>query len=114
FVASRDAGSRITAVRFSFLLPLHDSAAEECTTFGPPVDCVWLATNNRFRSTGQPGSRIINISTKTGGFAADLLQVQPSATIGSIHDCRIEHTSGAARRLLAGEGKALTRNAADL
>ena len=25
-----------TAVRFSFLLPLHDSAADECTKFGPP------------------------------------------------------------------------------
>src|SRR5712671_2529029 len=33
------------------------------------------------------GSRIVKPSTKTGGFAADLLQVQPSATIGSIHDC---------------------------
>jgi hypothetical protein len=28
------------------------------------------------------------ISTYTGGFAADLLQMQPSATIGSISDCR--------------------------
>ena len=43
-----------------------------------------------------------------------MLQVQPSATIGSIHDCRLEHTNRAARLLLAGEGKALTRNAADL
>ena len=60
------------------------------------------------------GSRIVKLSTKTGGFAADLLQVQPSATIGSIHDCRLEHTSGATPLLLAGEGKALTRNAADL
>jgi hypothetical protein len=33
----------------------------------------------------------MNISTNTGSFAADLLQVQPSATIGSIHDCRLEH-----------------------
>ena len=33
----------------------------------------------------------MNISTKTGGFAADLLQVQPSVTIGSIHDCRLDH-----------------------
>ena len=38
-------------------------------------------------------SRIVNLSTKTGGFAADLLQVQPLATIGSIHDCRLEHTN---------------------
>jgi hypothetical protein len=60
------------------------------------------------------GSRIVKLSTKTGGFAADLLQVQPSATIGSIHDCRLEHTSGAARLLLAGEGKALTRKAVEL
>ena len=37
------------------------------------------------------GARIVHVSTNTGGFAADLLQVQPSATIGSIHDCRLEH-----------------------
>ena len=35
----------------------------------------------------------MNISTKTGSFAADLLQVQPLATIGSIDDCRLEHTN---------------------
>jgi hypothetical protein len=38
------------------------------------------------------GARIVNLSTNTGGFAADLLQVQPSATIGSIDDCRFEDT----------------------
>ena len=32
-------------------------------------------------------SRPIGASTNTGAFAADLLQVQPSATIDSIHDC---------------------------
>ena len=42
-------------------------------------------------------SRIVNLSTKTGGFAADLLQVQPLATIGSIHDCRLEHTNRTTR-----------------
>ena len=43
------------------------------------------------------GARIVKVSTKTGGFAADLLQVQPSATIGSIHDCRLEDTNRTAR-----------------
>jgi hypothetical protein len=43
-----------------------------------------------------------------------LLQVQPSATIGSIHDCRLEHTNRSARLLLAGEGEALTRKAVEL
>jgi hypothetical protein len=35
------------------------------------------------------GSRIVKLSTNTGSLAADLLQVQPSATIGSIHDCGV-------------------------
>jgi len=36
---------------------------------------------------GRP-MRAVGASTSTGPFAADLLQVQPSATIDSIHDCR--------------------------
>jgi hypothetical protein len=35
---------------------------------------------------GRP-ARPVGASTNTGSFAADLLQVQPSATIDSIHDC---------------------------
>jgi hypothetical protein len=35
-------------------------------------------------------------STNTGAFAADLLQVQPSATIDAIHDCRLEKTGSVA------------------
>jgi hypothetical protein len=47
----------------------------------------------------------MNISTKTGGFAADLLQVQPSVTIGSIHDCRLEHNQQTARMTPSGGGE---------
>ena len=45
----------------------------------------------RFVASRDAGSRIVYLSTGTGDFAADLLQVQPSVTIGSIHDCRLDH-----------------------
>ena len=45
----------------------------------------------------------MNISTNTGSFAADLLQVQPSATIGSIYDCRLEGLVRGARPGLGGD-----------
>jgi hypothetical protein len=35
-------------------------------------------------------------STNKGAFAADLLQVQPMATIGSINDCRRRNIEGTA------------------
>jgi len=52
----------------------------------------WMAGTRP--ATGIVGwSWIVNLSTNTGDIAADLLQVQPSATIGSIHDCRLEDTN---------------------
>jgi hypothetical protein len=36
----------------------------------------------------ETGRCAVGVSTSTRGFAADLLQVQPSATIDTIHDCR--------------------------
>ena len=38
----------------------------------------------------------VNVSTNTGVVAADLLQEQLAVTIGSIHDCRLGNTTGAA------------------
>jgi hypothetical protein len=47
-------------------------------------------------AAGHRSPRRVNTSTGTGDFAADLLQVQPSATIDSINDCRLRSTDGAA------------------
>ena len=47
-------------------------------------------------AAGHRSPRPVGTSTVTGGFAADLLQAQPSATIESINDCRLGSVCGAA------------------
>jgi hypothetical protein len=44
-------------------------------------------------ASDRPAARDGRIATYTGGFAADFLQMQPSATIDSISDCRQARSS---------------------
>jgi hypothetical protein len=57
----------------------------------------YVETGGRLRCGRHLPLRPVRDSTNTGGFAVELLQMQSSATIDTIHDCRLGDPCGSRR-----------------